>query len=167
MGDPNRPVLILTAICDASARPAAITRGHGDAMERAYRAAGDAATEAIEIVELPIPPLAFAALRKHVQGKPDSVTVYDLFPLSSQLDARFRAVAGQFLAAEALWALEAVGVLGGVPLRVQLDVPKGWSKDPKELRDRLVAEHALELGSDAVRAFEGIKARWEASAPRT
>lgn len=165
MADSDRLVLVLTAICDASARPAAVTRGHGDAMERAYRAAGDAAPEAIEIVELPIPPAAFAALRKHVQGKPDSVTVYDLFPLSAKLDARYRAVAGQFLAADALWALEAIGVLGGVPLRVQLDVPKGWTRDPKQLRDRLVAEHALELSADAIHAFEGIRTRWEASAP--
>ena len=164
MGDVNRPVLVLTAICDASARPAAITRGHGDAMERAYRAAGDAATEAIEIVELPIPPVAFAALRKHVQGASDSVTVYDLFPLSANLDARYRGVAGQFLAAEALWALEAAGLLGGVPLRVQIDVPNGWARDPMQIRDRLVAEHALELSPLAIQAFEGIKTRWDTRA---
>jgi hypothetical protein len=39
MRNSDRPFLILTAICDASARPAAITIGHGDAMERALTAA--------------------------------------------------------------------------------------------------------------------------------
>ena len=32
MGETDQPFLILTAICDASARPAAITVGHGDAF---------------------------------------------------------------------------------------------------------------------------------------
>lgn len=165
MNGSDHPVLVLTAICDASARPAAVTRGHGDAMERVYVAAGPAQTEAIELVELPIAPAAFAALRKHLGVHDGRVTVYDLFPLSARLDGRYRAVAGQFLAAEALWALEEQGGLGGVPLRVQIDVPKGWSRDPKALQDRLVAEHALELSERAINTFKEIKTRWEASAP--
>ncbi len=165
MANPDLPVLVLTAICDAAARPAAVTRGHGDAMERAYLAAGDAAGDVIELVELPIPPAAFAALRKSVQASGDSVTIYDLFPLSSKLDPRFRGVAGQFLAAEALWTLEELGLLGGVPLRVHLDVPKGWSSDPRQLHERLVAEHALELSDNAVRTYKDVKTRWDASQP--
>jgi hypothetical protein len=70
-------------------------------------------TEGIDIVELPISPAAFAALRKHVLISDDRVTVYDLFPLSAALDPRYRAIAGQFLAAEALWALEEQGLLSG------------------------------------------------------
>jgi hypothetical protein len=106
----NRPFLVLTAVCDASARPAAITLGHGDAMERALNAAGDHEIEGIDLVELPIQPAAFAALRKHVGAKDSAVTVYDLFPLSTKLKEAFRKIAGQFLAAEALWMLEEAGL---------------------------------------------------------
>jgi len=166
MNDANHAhdlVLLLTAICDASARPAAVTLGHGDAMERAYTAAGDAAAAGIEIVELPIAPPAFAKLRQHVGLDRKAVTVYDLFPVSPRLDARYRGIAAQFLAAEALWALEAQGLLGGVPFSVRLDVPKGWDRDPKKLRDRLVAEHALDLDLAAIQTFKDIKARWDAA----
>src|ERR1700712_2359803 len=48
------PFLVLTAICDASARPAAVTLGHGDAMERALNAANGHETIGIDLVELPI-----------------------------------------------------------------------------------------------------------------
>src|SRR4051794_15031752 len=92
----SRPFLILTAICDASARPAAITLGHGDAMERALNAAGSQDIEGIDLVELPIQPAAFAALRKHVGAKDGTVTVYDLFPLSTKLREEYRNIAGQF-----------------------------------------------------------------------
>jgi hypothetical protein len=159
----DRPFLILTAICDASARPAAITRGHGDAMERAYVAAQGCQTEGLDLVELPIAPAAFAALRRHVQIGEDRVTVYDLFPLSSQLDARYRGVAGQFLAAEALWALEEQGLLHGVPFSVQFDLPRGWDKDPKKLHERLVAEKALELSAEAIETFKRVKTAWDKS----
>jgi hypothetical protein len=159
----DRPFLILTAICDASARPAAITRGHGDAMERAYVASQGCETEGLDLVELPIAPAAFAALRKHVQIGDDRVTVYDLFPLSSQLDPRYRAVAGQFLAAEALWALEEHGLLHGVPFSVQFELPRGWDKDPKKLHERLVAEKALELSPAAIETFKRVKTAWDKS----
>src|SRR3972149_3716472 len=95
MSDTGRPFLVVTAICDASARPAAITVGHGDAMERACLAADSAAGDGIDLVELPISPQAFAALRRHLQIEDARVTVYDLFPLSAALDPRYRTVAGQ------------------------------------------------------------------------
>ena len=163
MSNNERPYLILTAICDASARPAAVTLGHGDAMERAYTAADGQETEGIDLVELPIAPAAFAALRKYLQIQDERVTVYDLFPLSSQLDARYRAIAGQFLAAEALWALEEQGMLSGVPFTVQFDLPRGWDKDPKKLHERLVAEKALELSERAIQTFKTVKANWDSS----
>jgi hypothetical protein len=163
MGKSEHPFLILTAICDAAARPAAVTLGHADAMERAYSAADGQATEGIDLVELPIAPAAFAALRKHLQIRDDRVTVYDLFPLSSQLDARYRGIAGQFLAAEALWALEEQGLLSGVPFTVQFEVPRGWDKDPKKLHERLVAEKALELSEHAIQTFKAVKAAWDKS----
>lgn len=163
MSNSERPFLILTAICDASARPAAVTVGHGDAMERAYIAADGQDTEGIDLVELPIAPAAFAALRRHLQIRDDRVTVYDLFPLSARLNARFRGIAGQFLAAEALWALEEQGLLSGVPFTVQFDVPAGWDKDPKKLHERLVAEGALDLGANAIETFKRVKGTWDSS----
>jgi hypothetical protein len=159
----SRPFLILTAICDASARPAAITRGHGDAMERALIASGDHATEGLDIVELPIAPAAFAALRKHLLLGDGAVTVYDIFPLSAKLREEYRKIAGQFLAAEALWTLEEQGMLSGVPFTVNFDLPRGWDKDPEKLHARLVEEHALDLGEDAVRVFKDIKTAWDTS----
>lgn len=164
MTEIGRPLLVVTAICDASARPAAITVGHGDAMERAYTAAQGASIEGIELIELPIAPQAFAALRKHLQIDDGRVTVYDIFPLSTALDPRYRTVAGQFLAAEALWTLEEQGLLSGVPFTVQFDLPQGWDKDPRKLHERLVAEHALELSPDAIEAFKKVKAAWDAAA---
>jgi hypothetical protein len=161
MGNTEHPFLILTAICDASARPAAVTLGHGDAYERAYRAAEGCETEGIDLVELPIAPAAFAALRKHLQIQDDRVTVYDIFPLSGLLHARYRGIAGQFLAAEALWALEEHGLLSGVPFTVQFDVPPGWDKDPKKLHERLIAEKALDLSDKAVDTFKRVKAAWD------
>ena len=166
MSQSDQPFLILTAICDASARPAAITRGHGDAMERAYTSSQGCATDGLDIVELPIAPAAFAALRRHLQVPEDQVTVYDLFPLSAQLDPRYRAVAGQFLAAEVMWALEEAGMLSGVPFSVQFDVPKGWDKDPKKLHERLLAEKALDLSPSAIETFKRVKSAWDASAAK-
>jgi len=161
----SRPFLVLTAICDASARPAAVTLGHGDAMERALIAAAGQDTEGIDLVELPIAPAAFAALRKHLGYGDTTVTVYDLFPLSAKLQERYRNIAGQFLAAEALWTLEEQGLLSGVPFTVNFELPHGWDKDPKKLHARLVEEHALELGERAVQIFKEIKNAWNASAP--
>ncbi len=166
MSQSEHPFLILTAICDASARPAAVTVGHGDAMERAYVAADGHDTEGLDLIELPIAPAAFAALRRHLQIRDDRVTVYDLFPLSAALDARYRGIAGQFLAAEALWALEEQGLLSGVPFTVQFEVPPGWDKDPKKLHERLVAEHALDLSATAIETFKRVKSAWDSAIPR-
>ena len=162
MSNSERPFLILTAICDASARPAAITIGHGDAFERAFSAAQGLDTEGIDLIELPIAPAAFAALRRHLQISDQRMTVYDIFPLSSQLNADYRGIAGQFLAAEALWALEEQGMLYGVPFTVQFDLPRGWDKDPKKLHERLVAEKALELSDSAIETFKKVKLAWDA-----
>ncbi len=159
----SKTFLILTAICDASARPAAITLGHGDAMERALNAASDRDIAGIDLVELPIAPAAFGALRKHVGAPEHAVTVYDLFPLSSQLREEYRKIAGQFLAAEALWMLEEQGMLSGVPFTVNFDLPRGWDKDPKALHARLVEERALDLGDAAVQVFKEIKTAWDAA----
>merc|ERR1711916_35082 len=140
MSDNGCPFIILTAICDSSARPAAITVGHGDAMVRAIDAVADCETAGLDLVELPIAPGAFAALRKHLGLPHECVTAYDIFPLSKVLKPEYRPVAGQFLAAEVLWTLEEQGLLQGVPFTIQFDVPKDWDKAPKKLHERLVQE---------------------------
>jgi hypothetical protein len=159
----SRPFLILTAICDGSARPAAITLGHGDAFERAFAASTGQDTAGLDLVEVPIAPAAFAALRKHLGLAHNVVTVYDMFPLSPKLREDYRRIAGQFLAAEALCMLEEQGLLSGVPFTVNFDVPRGWDKDPKKLQARLIEEHALDLGEQAVQSFNQIKTAWDAT----
>jgi len=154
---------VVTAICDSSARPAAITRGHGDAMERAYNAAAGQAIDGLELVELGLAPQAFAALRKHLQVAGDVVTVYDLFPLAGTLSPALRNVAGQFLAAEALWTLEEQGMLSGVPFSIKFDAPRDWDVAPEKLHERLVAAGALELSPEAIETFKTIKTAWDAS----
>ena len=134
-------------------------------MERALNAATGHETIGIDLVELPISPPAFGALRKHLGLPEGTVTVYDLFPLSSKLEERYRHIAGQFLAAEALWTLEEQGLLSGVPFTVNFELPRGWDKDPKKLHARLVEEHALDLGERAVQVFKDIKNAWNASTP--
>jgi hypothetical protein len=162
----SKPFLVLTAICDASARPAAVTRGHGEAMERALNAAGNHQIDGLDLVELPISPPAFDALRRHLGESPETVTVYDLFPLSAHLDPRYRTVAGQFLAAEALWILEEQGLLQGVPFSIKFELPRGWDKDPKKLHARLVEAGALDLDESAIKTFKQIRSAWEASSRR-
>ena len=161
----SSPFLILTAICDASARPAAITCGHGDAMERALNAAKDFQIEGLDLVELHLAPAAFNALCKHLQVSDGTVTVYDLFPLSSCLDPKYRTVAGQFLAAEALWTLEEQGLLQGVPFSIKFDLPSGWDKDPKKLHARLIEAGALNLDEDAIKTFKSVKVVWDTLSP--
>jgi hypothetical protein len=156
----ERPFIVVTSILDGSARPASITISHGDAMERAYRAAEGQAVAGIDIVELPVPPQAFAALRQLGSDR-DAVAVYDVFPLAAKLAPEVRAVAGQFLAAEALWALEEQGHLKGVPINLKLDVPAGWDRDPKSIHERLVGAGALELGPAAIETFKTIKVAWD------
>ena len=72
-----------------------------------------------------------------------------------------RKVAGQFLAAEALWTLEDQGQLGGVPLNMQLDLPAGWDRDPKAVHARLVEAGALELSPAGIETFKTVKSAWD------
>ena len=159
-----RPFIVVTALLDSGARPAAVTRSHGDAMERAFVASSSEDTAGMDLVELPISPAAFGALRKALQLGEDVVGLYDVFPLASHLDTSVRTVAAQFLAAEAVWALEEQGQLGGVPLNVRLDLPKGWSKDPKAVHEKLVEAGALDLTEGGIEAFKRIKDTWDQSA---
>ena len=108
-----RPLLVVTVLLDQAARPALVTQSHGDAMERAIGAAASHEIAGLELAELPIATLAFAALRRSLTMPPSTVALYDIFPLASGLPAAVRTVAGQFLAAEALWTLEEQGMLSG------------------------------------------------------
>jgi hypothetical protein len=159
-----RPFIVVTAILDGSARPAAVTVSHGDAVERGYGAAGAEDIAGLDIVELPIAPPAFAALRKNTGGARDIVAVYDVFPLAPTLEPGVRTIAGQFLAAELLFALEEQGLLHGVPLNLKLDVPAGWDRDPKSIHEKLIAAGALDLAPSAIETFKRIKSRWDAAA---
>lgn len=160
--DPG-PLLVVTVLVDGSARPAAITRSHADAVERAMVAAGGHEHAGIEIAELPIAPKAFAALRKNLGLGEDTVALYDIFPLGPGLAPNLRTVAGQFLAAEALWALEEQGMLSGIPPQEKLDLPDGWSKDPKEIRRRLVDAGATALSERGAATYDAIKRKWDAA----
>ena len=159
-----RPFLVVTALLDSGARPAAVTRSHGDAMERAYVSAGSEPMAGLDLVELPISPAAFGALRKALSLDDGVVGLYDVFPLAAHLDGPVRTVAGQFLAAEAVWGLEEQGQLGGVPLNVRLDLPKGWDRDPKAVHEKLVEAGALDLTAEGIEAFKRIKGAWDQSA---
>lgn len=160
----SAPFLVVTAIMDAAARPAAITRSHGEAMERAINAIGAHPIAGLDVVELPIAGPSFLALRRHFQFKDDTVAMYDIFPLSATLDPAARKVGGQFLAAEILWTLDAQGLLPGVPLNVKLDVPAGWDKDPKAVHEKLMTAGALDIGEGGINTFKAVKSAWEASA---
>lgn len=157
----DQAFIVVTAILDQTARPAALTLSHGDALERAVSATSSRGIAGLDIVELPIPPKAFAALREHAGRPADTVAVYDLFPLTPHLDGATRRIAGQFLAAEILWALEEQGHLKGVPLNLKLDVPQGWDKAPKSVHEKLVEAGALDLGEKAIEDFKAIKAAWD------
>ncbi len=132
-------------------------------MERAILAVGAHPTAGLDLVELPIAPATFGAMRKRLSLPKGTVGLYDVFPLASHLDPPVRAVAGQFLAAEALWALEEQGQLGGVPLNVKLSVPRGWDKAPKAVHQKLVEAGALDLSAEAIESFKAIKQAWDAS----
>lgn len=159
--DAQNPHLVLTVVLDSGARPAAVTRSHGDAIERAYAAMQSEAVAGLDLVELPVGPKLFQALRQWMQAGTDIIGLYDLFPLAAHLDAPMRKVAGQFLAAEALWALDAQGQLGGVPVSVKLDLPKDWQRDPSAVHAHLLEAKALDLSAAGVEAFRRIKQRWD------
>ncbi len=160
----ENPFIVVTAILDGSARAAAVTMSHGDAIERAFAATETKNIAGIEIVELPVTPQAFGALRKHAGLGQDAVAVYDVFPLNDELDTTVRTVAGQFLAAEALWALEEQGHLAGVPLSLNLTVPRGWERDPKSIHEKLMGAGALNLSAGAIETFREIKTGWDVAA---
>lgn len=157
-----RPFIVLTALVDSSARAAAVTMSHGDAYEKALAATSGKAIAGLDIVEIAVQPRAFHALRDHAQKAGDAVAVYDLFPLASHLDASTRKVAGQFLAAEILWALEEQGTLAGVPLNLRLDVPRAWGdRSPKAVHEKLMESGALDLTEQAIDDFKQIKTSWD------
>lgn len=160
-----RPFLIVTVLLDPSARAAAITRSHGDAVDRAMTAAEGEEIAGLDIAELNISPMAFSYLRKNLGMPPGTCALYDVFPLASHLEKEHRTIAGQFLAAEALWALEEQGLTNGAPAVERFSLPEGWTKDPKEIRNKLVEHGALDLTQDAVTTFANVKGRWDASAP--
>lgn len=153
------PFIVVTCVLDASARPAAITRAHGEAVERAIRASAGKDIAGLDVIELPIDPASHATLRKHLGLNEEQVGVYDVFPLSPKLEANVRKAAAQFLAAEQLASLDGQGLFGDT-LAVKLDLPKGWDKDPKAVHQRLVEAGALELSEAAVDTFVAIKTAW-------
>ncbi len=161
-GEDPRPFIVLTAIHDANARIAAITLSHADAWERAQKAAGGKSIAGMDLVELSVPPRAFTALREKMQLSAETVAVYDLFPLAAHLGRTTRKVAGQFLAAEILWALEEQGILAGIPLNIRLDVPRSWGdRSPKSVHEKLMEAGALDLTEAAIDDFRAIKGSWD------
>lgn len=158
-----RPYLVITVLLDSSARPAAVSRSHGDAYERSLQAIDAHEVAGIELVELPIAAPVFNALRKPLAVPADAVGLYDVFPLASHLKPEYRKIAGQFLAAEALWTMEEQGLLGGVPVNVKLDVPRGWQSDPKQIHQHLVSEGALDLSESGIETYKAIKSAWDKS----
>ena len=152
------PFIVLTSVLDAEARPASITRSHGEAFERLLPATSGHEVAGVDLVELPIHHAAHLALRKHLGLGEDQAGIYDVFPLSPTLDPAVRKAAAQFLAAEALWNLDAQGIFGRQVLSVKLDLPKGWDRDPKAVHQKLVEAGALELSPEAVETYKAIKA---------
>ncbi len=156
------PYLLLTAIHNGSARLAALTRSHADAMERALGAVGSFSISGLDLIELPLPPQAFDALRLCFNEAAHTVGLYDLFALPPTTAPKVRLVAGQFLAAEMLWKLESSGMLKGAPLTITFTLPKKWDRDPMKIRQRLIDEGALEISDSAAATYKQIKAAWDA-----
>jgi hypothetical protein len=159
-----RPFLVLTVLLDASARAAAITRSHGDALERSIMATQGQDIAGLDLVELPIAAPVFKALRGPLSVPEEAVGLYDVFPLASHLAPELRKVAGQFLAAEALWTMDEQGLLGGVPVNVKLELPEGWDTDPKSVHERLVGAGALELSEAGIETYKKVKSAWDEAA---
>lgn len=162
--DDKGPFIVITAVLDAEARPAQVTRSHGEAFERALAATKGQTIANLDLVELTIDKSAHTALRKHLGLPDDRAGVYDVFPLSPALAANVRRAAAQFLAAESLWTLDAQGVFGGNGLSVKLDLPAGWDKDPTAIHQKLVESGALELSDAAVETYRAIKEKWGSAA---
>ncbi len=156
MSDSNA-YFVVTALLDDGAKLAPITRSHGDAYEIA-REATEAPFGSLELVELPVSSVVFAAIRRHLNLPETTTALYDLFPLAPHLAPDVRHVAAQFLAAELAWSIEEQGHLNGLPLNLRLDLPKGWERDPKAIHEKLMAAGALELGPEAIERFRRAKA---------
>jgi hypothetical protein len=156
------PFIVLTAVLDAEARPASITRSHGQAFERALVATQGQQIANIELIELVIDKASHAALRKHLKLPHDQAGVYDVFPLNPNLPPQVRKAAAQFLAAESLWTLDGQGVFAHTNLSVKLDLPKGWAKDPQAIHQKLVEAGALELSEADVETYRAIKETFSA-----
>ena len=157
----DKPFLLVTAVVDSGVRAASATLSHGDAMETALEAAAGQEHSGVDLVELAISPAPFGALRRALKLSDDVVALYDIFPLASHLGDEVRKVAGQFLAAEAVWTLEEQGLLGGVPLNARLDLPRGWERDPKLVHERLVDAGALNLSNQGIETFKAVKSSWD------
>ncbi len=155
------PFIVVTCLLNAGARPAAITRAHGEAVERAIRASAGKTIAGLDVVELSIDQPAHAKLRKHLGLGEERIGVYDVFPLSPKLEPAVRRAAAQFLAAEQLWSLDGQGVFGDA-VSVKLDLPPGWDRDPTAVHQRLVEAGALELSEASVHTFVAIKTAWSA-----
>lgn len=155
------PRLVLTAIVDPSARPAALTDSHGAAYAKLLAAARGQAHAGISLVELTIPAPVFAAARKAL-GRPKSdVALYDLVPSPASLADDIRSVAARFLAAETIWSLAEEGKLGEAALDVRIPVPAGWSRDPRAIQERLVEAGALDLDEADVASFQAVRAAFQ------
>ena len=157
------PFIVLTSVLDSEARPASVTRSHGEAFERLLPILQPHAVAGVDLVELPIDHAAHVAVRKHLGLGDDHAGIYDVFPLNPQLDPGVRKAAAQFLASEMLWNLDAQGVFGKQTLSVKLDLPKGWDRDPKAVHQKLVEAGALELTPEAVETYKAIKNAWSAA----
>src|SRR5262249_47411516 len=141
MGGPQAsaaPFIVITAVLDADARPAAVTRAHGEAYDRAIRATKGQTISGLDLVELPIDKAAHAALRKHLGVAEGQAGIYDVFPLSPALQADVRKAAAQFLAAESVWSADANGAFGSTAVAPKLDLPAGWDKDPQAIHQKLI-----------------------------
>lgn len=160
------PFIVLTAVLDAEARPASITRAHGEAFERLLQATNTHPIAGVDLVELPIDHAAHTVMRKHLGLSDEHAGVYDVFPLSPTLSPPVRKAAAQFLAAEMLWNLDAQNVFGKQALSVKLDLPRDWDKDPKAVHQKLIEAGALELSPEAVETYKAIKAAWSESSSR-
>lgn len=157
------PVILLTAIHHATAKAAELTQQHAEAYERASAALDGNTNGGIDLVELPIAPAAFEAMRKGMRLSEDTVALYDIFAISAKSKASIRPIAGQYLAAQILWSLEAQGLLSGVPVSIKFDLPQGWEQDKNKIKGRLEKHGAFLLDETEAGIFKTIKANWDRS----
>ncbi len=165
MEEATRPFIVMTVLVNSAARPAAVTRSHADALERARGAAYGHDIGGIEITEVTLPAKTFNVLRKAVGLPATTVGLYDIFPVSPEVSEEHRRVAGKFLAAEAIWALDEQGAFGAEALQFRLELPQSWSREPKEIHKTLIDAGVLNLAATAVETFRHVKAAWEATQP--